>query len=224
MKFIHSGLLILLLLSSGGSGLLPAGTDSSGDRPVEMRAVAILVLDPLDDPEQVKERFRQLLDELRPSLPPGLHREENRRQIDAVLAADWNSTSPLPRIDLVFPGEMTPEGLYRLILSTPIAQESREVCPVSCPLRDFQENGIHIHLTQPVGGPGDSILVVQVFEPQDTAQDPVGLALQLDETVKARYTELGYRRKPIGKIFGVGVVVGNPKVGEEGMPPAISPG
>ena len=224
MNTIRSGLLILLMLSGGGSGLFPAGTDPRGDQSVEMRGVAILVLDPLDDPEQVKERFRRLLDELRPSLPPGLHQEENRRQIDAVLAADWNSSSPLPQIDLVFPGEMTAEGLYRLILSTPMAQESREICPVSCPLRDLHGNGIHIHLTRPVGGPGDSILVVQVFEPRDTAQDSVGLALQLDERVKAWYPELGYRRKPIGKIFGVGVVVGNPKVGEEGMPPAISPG
>lgn len=213
-------LLVLVVLLAGG---LPApAANAEGENPYYLRGVGILILDPRDPPEAVKERLRQFLEQVRPNVPPELRQESNRRQLEALLEADWESGEELPQMELSFHPDMTVEMIQRFCESTPMARESAAVCPAACPLRALGPNTIHIHLTRPTGG-GDSIIAFRLFNPDGsqptTRKEREDQAVAMGQGMSDRYGEFGYERKPVTRLFGVGVVVGDPLVGGDWLEP-----
>lgn len=227
MKSVARWIPVVLFLSLGvGSSV--AEDPSEDGKKHGLRGIGILILDPRDPPEVVKERLRKFLDQVRPNIPSKYREESNRRQLDALLAADWESNQDLPQLDLQFHKDATVDMIHGFILTTPIAKESEKVCTTACPFRDHYSSGVHIHLTRSVGGKGDSVIALHVFDPRESAglslMDQIDLTINLRDSLLAEYSDLDLDRKPVAKLFGLRVYIGDPKVKEEGMPPPISPG
>ena len=205
-----------------------AGDDGEPDRSNHLRGVGLLILDPRDPPELVKERLRLFLEQVRPNVPAELRQESNRQPIEALLEADWESGDELPQLDLFFHPDMTVDLIHRFIEMTPVAMESTGSCPATCPLRDHSGATIHIHLTRPTAGGGDSIIIFHLYNPGGsepaTRQQHIDQAVAMGQGITDRYSDYGYDRKPKMKLFGVGVVVGDPLVGREmmGQEPGIN--
>ena len=227
MKSVARWIPVVLFLSLGVSSSVAEEPSEEG-KDHGLRGMGILILDPRDSPEVVKERLREFLDQIRPNIPPKYREESNRRQLEALLAADWESQQNLPQLDLQFHKDVLADMIHGFILTTPIAKESEKVCTTACPFREYYKNGVHIHLTRSVGGKGDSVIALHVYDPRRSTglslMDQIDLTINLRDSLLAEYPDLGFDRKPVGKLFGLRVYIGDPKVKEEGMPPAISPG
>jgi hypothetical protein len=195
------------------------GDEGEPDKDYYLRGVGLLILDPRDPPELVKERMRLFLEQVRPNVPAELRQESNRPQIDALLAGDWESGDELPQLDLSFHPDMTVDLIHQFVEITPVARESAGTCPVACPFRDHSGADIHIHLTRPTRGGGDSIIIFHLYNPDGSEpasrQQHINQTAAMGQGISDRYGDYGYDRKPMTKLFGVGVVVGDPLVGRE---------
>ena len=235
LRFTSIALGLFLFLPSGGDSAscgAGAGEDTGAsdekDRPSsgkgKLRGTGMLILDPRDSSEEAKEMLRKLLEEIHTIIPARLHQEANRRQMEALLAADWADPDSLPELSFIFHEEMTAELLHRFIIDTPTGRASEEFCKIACALDEvLDREGVHIHLTRPSGGTGGTVLALEFYE----SEGPGGISsetleaevLEFRDALRENWEEFGYDREPIGRIFGVRVVVGDPRVGEGWMPP-----
>ena len=204
----------------------PAGpaASSQAENKGKLRGTGMLILDPRDDLEKAKEQLRLLLEQIQSHIPERMRRQANRRQLDALLASDWSDPETLPELAFVFDDEMTAVLLHQFIVQTQVGKASEEYCQISCALEEiFDQEGVHIHLTRPSGGPGDTVLAVEFYD----SVGPEGISdavleaevLEFRSQLRDNWEEFGYDREPIGRIFGVRVVVGDPRVGADWMPP-----
>jgi len=222
-----------LLLASICVAMLPSGSLASGEgqeqNPYDdaaqvshpqspLRGTGILILDPRDSRDVVKERIHKFFSEVGAEISRDLRQAEIKRQVDALLAAD---SEAVPQISLVFRQATTRDIFHGLLLEADSARESEEVCPITCPFRDLYKDGVHIHLTKPVGGPGDTVIALEIDGPsssrQKTLDDRLAEALQLRESWLERYPELRNKRKPIARMFGVQIFAGDPLAAEESL-------
>ena len=225
-------LILTAVLLSGGGGPAAAADDEQVEQEYRLRGIGILILDPRDPPDLVKEKLRQFLDQVRPNVPDEYREEANRRQLEALLEADWRDGEALAQLDLVFHPGVTVEMIRDTVRATPVGTRSAEVCPAACPLRGHRPQAIHLHLTRGEEGAGDSIIAFRFFgggnDGGDGGQDPgrdarVSQALELGRGFVDNYGQYGYDRAPVTKVFGVGVVVGAPRVPPEWMAPDEGP-
>jgi hypothetical protein len=182
-----------------------------------LRGVGVLIIDPLDSPDQVRERLRQFVMEARANVPPEQQREEVRRQVDALLSAPADPDAPLPQIRIVFQPGMTAARVLSYMENTPSARASRELCPASCPVTALYHDGMHVHLTRPYGGLGDSVFAIS-FEGGGEAA-AVAEAAARRRSLLERYPVGAGERRPIGTVFGVSVYLGEPIIPESSRVP-----
>ena len=245
VKSSVSGFCVVLLLSIGVP-MFSAGTSAGGGeqerepaqggnaarvakessrRPSEaqnpqnlFRGIGILILDPRDSREVVKERIREFFSEVGDEIPGDPRRVEIRRQVDALLATGGEE---IPQVSFVFRQATTADMFREFLLESDSARESEEVCGITCPLRELYNDGVHIHLTKPAGEPGDTVIALRIDQPNGagewTLNDRVAQALQLHRRSLRRYPELRHERKPIARVFGVQVFVGDPPAAEESL-------
>lgn len=212
---------LITLGAWAGGQAAGAGGDPGRKEAGRLRGVGLLILDPRDPPERVKERLRLFLDQVRPNVPEALRQDSNREKLEALLAADWKPGENLPDLDLVFHPDMTVDQIHRYLEMTPVARESAAVCPAACPLRDPGGTTIHIHLTRPTDSGGDSIILLHLY--MSDGSEPVASQDQIDATVEMgkglteRYGDYGYDRRPLTRLFGVRVVAGEPMVDRDSM-------
>ncbi|MEE8537499.1 MAG: hypothetical protein V3U86_06360 [Acidobacteriota bacterium] len=189
-----------------------------------LRGSGYLILDHRDSQETVKARFRKFVDEVRLSVPPELSREETRQQVDAFLESDLTSSEDLPHLDLEFAAGVTRENLIAYLENTASAQESRLICSLSCPVRAMFRNGFHIHLTRPAGGLGDSVFALELHGsradhgPKPSQTSTSGLDIERHSLLD-RYPVADDGRKPIGRVFGVRIYLGEPAIPESSQLP-----
>jgi len=181
-----------------------------------LRGSGYLIVDPRDSQEQVRKRLSKFVLEVRSSMPPELSREEIRRQVDAFLESDLTSGEDLPQLAMEFPPGVTRDNLIAHLEDTPSARESRRVCPIACPVEAMFKNGFHIHLTRPAGGPGDSVLALELSGgPHGTASShPQTSGGPSRESLLDRYPVSDDGRVPIGQAFGVRIYLGEPVIPE----------
>ena len=94
------------------------------------------------------------------------------------------------------------------LLNSELALQSEKVCPEDCSFRDLDEDSLHIHLTKPAGGPGDTVLVLKIQESYDSPEEArLAGALSLrPDWLKRRAGEDGLR--PAGvRVFGLRVTL-----------------
>jgi hypothetical protein len=203
---------------SSGSGENTAG---AGECAPPLRGSGYLIVDPRDSHEKVRQRLRKFVHEVRSSVPPELGREETRRQVDAFLESDLMSDGDLPHLAMEFPPGVTHHNVITHLENTPSARESRHICPLSCPVEAMFKNGFHIHLTRPAGGPGDSVLALELYGGPDegTSSHPHAAGYPPRESLLDRYPLSDDGRVPIGQAFGVRIYLGEPVIPESSQLP-----
>jgi hypothetical protein len=201
------GLAALLLVLLPAAGAVPAETPPAAPEKPSLRGAGVVIVDPLDSPEEVRERLRQFVLEVRANVPPEKQREEVRRQVDALLSTPPGPDAQIPQISIVFQPGMTAAQILSYMDHTPSARASREVCPVACPVAALYRDGMHVHLTRPHGGAGDSVFAL-AFEGPAGASGGVEQAAERRQSLLERYPIGADARRPVGTIFGVGVFLG----------------
>ena len=180
-----------------------------------LRGTGILILDPRDSEEMVKERVRRFLFGSEGGILPEARQAEIEREVDALLTADRDTSNQLPQISFVFHRKITLKVFRNLVLESDLARQSEQVCPTACPFRALDDHGLHIHLTKPLGGHGDTVLALRIDEsegsPEEALRDRLADAMDLRRDWMKRYSELGNEWKPVGRLFGVQVFLGDPR-------------
>ncbi len=229
VKSIPASILAAVLLAGGLQAAAAAAREKGTAPEYRLRGVGILILDPRDPPDLVKEQLRLFVEQLRPNVPEEYRQEANRLQLEALLEADWQDGQDLPQLDLVIHPDVTVDMIRDYFGATPIGLHSDAVCPAACPLRGHPAAVIHIHLTRSENGTGDSIIAFRFYggagegnevPPQEAR---MGHAFDLGRGFVEDYSLYGYDREPITKVFGVGVVVGEPRVPRDGRGPDEDP-
>ncbi len=161
--------------------------DSDSSRPevatrqAPLRGSGLLIVDPHDSEDQIKIRLRSLFSfEGQDVIPSAQRQAEIAREVDALFAGDGAVSRELPEVSFEF-RQKTSVALFRMsLLRSKLARQSDKVCPEDCSFRDLEEDSLHIHLTKPAGGPGDTVLVLKIQESYDLpGEAPLAGALSL---------------------------------------------
>ncbi len=214
-----SSSLAILLAAAVAAASEEADPPQTAQATEPLRASGYLILDHRDSQRMVKARLRKFIDEVRSSVPPGFSREETRRQVDTFLESDLESSEDLPHLNLEFAAGVTPDNLIAYLENTPSAQESRHLCSLSCPVKAMFKNGFHIHLTRPAGGLGDSVFALELrgarvgHGPNPTQTSTSGLEVER-QSLLDRYPVAADGRKPVGRMFGVRIYLGEAVIPE----------
>ncbi len=195
-----------------------ASAQEDREAPPVLRGSGIMILDPRDEPEEITRRFREFLIEARSGAPRPLGNEDMRRQIDALLAGPIEEDR-LPQLSLVFAPGVTRSTVLRTLEGTPSAAASREVCPRACPVAAMFSQGFHLHLTRAAGSLGDSILAIDLDAGREGAGEPARLAeaQRRRQSLLERYPDLGPARRPVARLFGVGIFLGEPALPDSAL-------
>lgn len=196
---------------------MPTAAPAEPEKPA-LRGAGVVIVDPLDSAEDVRERLRQFVLEVRANVPPEMQREEVRRQVDALLSAPPAPGAPIPQLRIAFQPGMTAAQILSYMENTPSARASRAVCPLACPAAVLYSDGMHVHLTRPHGGPGDSVFAL-AFEGGSAEGGGVGQAAERRQSLLERYPIGADSRRPVGTVFGVGVYLGEPIIPESSRLP-----
>ena len=112
-----------------------------------------------------------------------------------------------------FHRETTVAMLHQSLLTSDLVLASERVCPANCPFRDLDEDTLHIHLTKPTGGRGDSVFVLNLPNPDS----PGGIREKLLERARVfrsswakQNYELDEGSKPGLRFIGLRVFLGEP--------------
>lgn len=198
----------------------PPGADSHNAEALpslrsQLSGTGILILDPLDSPELIKERLRDYFLEVGTDAPMDRRHAETERELDSLFAADGEMSGELPQFTFEFHQDHTLQTLRESFLDSNLARQGEELCSATCRFRELDnDGGVHIHLTRPSEEPGGSVLAFWFKETDGTleearkGQQPDGLDQRLDWL--ERYSEPGSEPKPSARLFGVRVYVGNP--------------
>ena len=181
----------------------------------QLSGTGILILDPIDSPELIKERLRNFLWEVGTGAPANRRHAEIERELGSLFAVDGGTSGELPQISFEFYRDPTLHMLRESLRDSDLARQGEELCSATCRFRELDnDGGVHIHLTRPSEEPGGSVLAFWFKETDGTpeearkGQQPDGLDQRHDWL--ERYSELGSESKPAGRLFGVRVYVGNP--------------
>ena len=157
--------------------VIPAGDSDSSRAEVSTRQASLggsglLIVDPADSQDQIKARLRSFFSFEGQNVVPSEQRQaEIAREVDALFAADGAVSRGLPELSFEFRQE-TSAKLFRVsLLDSELARQSDDVCPEDCSFRDLEDDSLHIHLTKPAGGPGDTVLVLRIQEYYDTPDE-----------------------------------------------------
>lgn len=170
-----------------------------------LEGLGFLIADPRDSQGLIKDRIRALFSF--DGSEPERSRADTSETLDALLASDRTLPGGSPEVLFEFHAVDSIDGFRRNLLNSTLFRQSEQVCPQDCPFRDLDEDSLHIHLTKPAGGPGDSVLVLTLRE-FIASQRPDHLANALSsspEWLKEAYVD-GVR--PAGvKVFGLRVTL-----------------
>ncbi len=181
-------------------------------RPAPLRGTGYLILDPRDAPDEVRARLSKFVLEVRlhSDILPG----ELRRQVDAFLGSDFGGPEPLPNLPLLFPPGTSRDQVLSYLRNTRSARESELFCPRACPIEALFSDGFHIHLTRPTGSAGDSLFALEFTgggasgaQTQELGAVVEG-ASKRKQSLLERYPTQTAGRKPVGKVFGVPIYLG----------------
>ena len=193
--------------SDNAEALLPPRSQLSG--------TGILILDPLDSPELIRERLRNFFLEVGTGSRAKRRHAEIERELGSLFAVDGGTSGELPQISFKFYRAPTLHMVREFLRDSDLARQGEELCSPTCRLRDLDsDGGVHIHLTRPSEESSGSVLAFWFKETDGTPeearkdQQPDGLDQRHDWL--ERYSELGSESKPAGRLFGVRVYVGNP--------------
>ena len=192
-----------------------APAEDSGSRQVgvateqsQLRGTGFLIVDPRDSQEQIKDRMRRFFSFEGQDVTPSEQRQtEIAREVDALFATDGAAPEEFPEVSFEV-RQRSSVDLFRVsLLSSELARQSDEVCPEDCSFRDLDGDSLHIHLTRPAGGPGDTVLVLRIQEPYDSPEESrLAGALPLRPDWLKRTHADGVR--PAGvKLFGLRVTL-----------------
>ena len=174
----------------------------------QLHGTGLLIVDPRDSQEQIKDRMHRFFSfEGEDVLAPEQRKTEIAREVDALFADDGAAPKELPEITFEFRGN-TSVDLFRVsLLSSELARQSDEMCPEGCRFRDLDEDWLHIHLTRPTGGPGDTVLLLNLQKSYGSPEEArLASALPLRHDRLKRAHEDGVR--PAGvRIFGLRVTL-----------------
>ena len=140
--------------------------------------------------------------------------------VDAFLASDWAASEELPQFSFFPRRETAADRFYESLREIDLVRQSEEVCPEGCLLRGLDGDALHIHLTKPLGGSGDTVLVLKFKEPkdlpaQDWEEEALSNVLDLHREWTQQYSELPDERKPFGRLFGIQVFLGDSRPKDE---------
>ena len=129
----------------------------------QIRGTGFLHVDPLDSHEQIKDRMRKFFAfEGQDVIPSEQRQAEIARDVDALFVTDGATRNEFPpEVSFEVRWSSSVDLFHASLLSSELARQSDEVCPSDCSFRDLDEDSMHIHLTKPTGGSGDTVLVLR---------------------------------------------------------------
>jgi len=173
-----------------------------------LHGTGLLIVDPRDSQERIKDRMRSFFSFEGLDVSSSEQRQmEIAHKVDALFAADNATSNESPKVFFEFRQDTSLDSFRMSLLSSELARQSDEVCPEDCPFRDLDEDSLHVHLTAPTGGPGDTVLVLRIRKSHDSPEGGrLVSALSLRRDWVKRAHESGVR--PAGvRLFGLRVTL-----------------
>lgn len=174
MKFIamvRSCFPVVICTAIFSMSLLMASAEDPA-REGALRGSGLLIIDPRDSQDQIKTRLRRIFSFAGQDINTSKSRQtEIEREIAALFGDDTSVAEELPEVSFVFHRGASADAFRTSLLNSELVHQSDEVCPEDCVFRDSIEDSMHIHLTKPVGGPGDTVLVLRIPEPRDWTEE-----------------------------------------------------
>jgi hypothetical protein len=144
------------------------GTGAATEQ-TQLRGTGFLIVDPRDSREQIKDRMRRFFSFEGWGVTPSEQRQtEIAREVDALFAADGAAPNESPEVSFEV-HQRSSVKLFRVsLLSSEVVRQSEDVCPEDCLFRDLEVDSLHVHLTRPMGGLGDTVLVLKIRGADDS--------------------------------------------------------